>query len=102
MVIISAEMALLILDLQVAQTKGEALKESTKKSLLTQLKTYEKFCNTYKLQYFPCDNQQLCRFGQHLSGWFESADAVGNYILGIRTCMALLGLEIPSAQDRQM
>ena len=92
----------MLLDIQVAQTKGEALKESTKKNLLTHLKAYEKFCNRYLLQYFPCDTQQLCRFGQHLSSTFQSPDAVGNYISGIRTCLALLGLEVPPAQDKQM
>ena len=54
------------------------------------------------MEYFPIDNTQLCRFGQHLAKTFDSPDAVSNYISGIRTCMALLGLEIPSPQDRQM
>ena len=99
---ISAQMGLLILDMQVAQTKGQSIKDSTKRNLLCYLGAYEKFCNTYLLEYFPCDNQQLCRFGQHLSKTFQSPEAVGNYILGMKTCLALLGLEIPSPQERQM
>ena len=90
------------LDIAVAATKGHSIKESTKKNLLCQLTSYEKFCDRYLLEYFPCDNKQLCRFGQHLSATFESPDAVGNYISGVRTCLALLGLEVPDASDRQM
>ena len=78
------------------------MKESTKKNLLTQLNSYQKFCNRYMLQYFPCDNRQLCRFGQHLKSTFESPDAVGNYLSGIHTMLALLGLEIPDVKDRHM
>ena len=92
----------MILDLEVADTKGQALKECTKKNLLCHLKAYEQFCRTYMVDIFPCDNKQLCRFGQHLSHTFESPDAIGNYISGMRTCLALLGQEIPSAQDKQM
>ena len=92
----------MLLDLAVANTKGHSIKESTKKNLLTQLTAYEKFCDRYLLEYFPCDNKQLCRFGQHLSTTFESPEAVGNYLSGIRTCLALLGLEIPDVADRQM
>ena len=88
--------------MQVVATKGEAVKESTKKNLLTQLNSYQKFCDRYMLQYFPCDNRQLCRFGQHLKSTFESPDAVGNYLSGIHTMLALLGLEIPDVKDRQM
>ena len=100
--IFSARWKLMILDLQVAQTKRESLKESTKKNLLCQLNAYEKFCQEYILEYFPCDNRQLCRFGQYLCKSFESPDAVANYLSGIRTCLALLGLEVPPVQDKQM
>ena len=54
------------------------------------------------LEYFPCDNKQLCRFGQHLSQTFESPEAVCNYLSGIRTCLALMGLELPDVNDRQL
>ena len=37
-----------------------------------------------------------------MSSTFESPDAVGNYLSGIRTCLALLGLEVPDVNDRQM
>ena len=90
------------LDLAVAHTKGQSVKESTKKNLLCQLNAYEKFCDRYLLEYFPCDNRQLCRFGQHLSSTSESPEAVGNYLSGVRTCLALMGLEEPDVNDRQM
>ena len=83
-------------------TKGHSIKESTKKNLLTHLSAYEKFCQRYLLECFPCDNKQLCRFEQHLSDMFEFPEAVGNYMSGVRTCLALLGLEIPDVNDRQM
>ena len=102
MVIISARIALIQLDTKVAATKGQSIKDSTKKNLLTQLNAYEKFCDTYLLEYFPCDNRQLCRFGQHLSRSFESPESVCNYLSGVRTCLALLGLQVPDTQDRQM
>ena len=98
----SAQTQLLILDLQVAQTKGQAMKDSTKKNLLCHFNAYEKFCGIYILECFPCDNKQLCRFRQHLAKTFQSPDAVINYMAGIRTCLALLGLEIPPVQDKQM
>ena len=82
------------MDLEVATTKGQAVKESTKKNLLTYLNSYQQFCNKYQLPYFPTDNIQLCRFGQHLARTFQSSDAVGNYQCDIRTCQALLGFEV--------
>ena len=89
---ISARIALMQLDMEVATTKGKAIKESTKKKPAShKLSAYEKFCNRYCLEYFPCDNTQLCRFGQHLSRSFESPEAVGNYMSGICTCLALMG-----------
>ena len=54
------------------------------------------------MEYFPCNNRQLCRFGQHLSSTFESPEAVGNYLSGVRTCLALLGLQVPDVNDKQM
>ena len=98
----SAVVALVQLDLEVAITKGESIKQSTKKNLLSQLNAYEKFCNRYLLPYFPCDNIQLCRFGQHLSKELSSPDSIGNYTSGMRTMMALLGQEPPDPKDRQM
>ena len=73
----SAILALAQLDMEVSMTKGHSVKESTKKNLLSQLGSYEKFCNQYMLNYFPCDNLQLCRFRQYLSRTFKSPDAVG-------------------------
>ena len=78
------------------------MKESTKKNLLSQLTAYEKFYNRYLLIYFPLDNTQLCRFGQHLSATHTSPDSVNNYISGMRTCTALLGFEAPDVDDKQM
>ena len=101
-IFISAQVQLMIVDQQVAQTKSQSLKESTRKNLLCILKAYEEFCGTYMLEHFPCNNKQLCRFGQHLSRTFESPDAVSNYVSGIRTCIALLGMEVPAPQDRQI
>ena len=99
---ITAAVALAQLDLKVAETKGHSVKESTKKNLLTHLNAYQKFCDRYLLNYFPCDNKQLCRFGQHLTTNMESPDSIGNYLSGIRTVLALLGLEIPDVKDKQM
>ena len=90
------------MDKAVAKTKGQSIKESTRKNLICILGAYEKFCDTYMIVYFPCDNKQLCRFGQHLSKTFKSPEAVANYQSGVRTCLALLGLEVPDTNDRQM
>ena len=92
----------MVLDAAVADTKTHSIKESTRKNLLSHITSYEKFCDRYMLQYFPCDNTQLCRFGQHLSATFSSPESVGNYLSGIRTCLALLGFEIPDTNDRQI
>ena len=92
----------MILDVEVAHTRGEALKDSTKKNLLTQLTAYKKFCDKYILQYFPADNTQICRFGQHLSKTFRSPEAMGNYMSAVRTFSALLGLPIPNPQQKEM
>ena len=99
---ISAKLELMKLDLAVSETKGQSVKDSTKKNLLSQINAYEEFCDKYLLQYFPCDNTQLCRFGQHLSTKFQSSDSVGNYLSGIHTCLALLGLQVPDVNDKQM
>ena len=85
-----------------AYTKGESLKDSTKKNLCSQLSAYEKFCNIFLLPYFPADNIQICRFGQYLAQTFQSPDAVGNYMSAVRTFMALLGLPIPNPQQKEM
>ena len=92
------------LDDLVAATKALAVKESTKKGYLTHLTAYTEFCNRFELNYFPCDNLQLCRFGQYLVKYrqLKSADSIGNYMSGIRTCMALLGLTIPDPLEKQI
>ena len=95
-------MALVQLDLEVAATKGHSVRQSTKNNLLSQLNAYEKFCDRYALNYFPCDNLQLCGFGQHLRKDLSSPDSIGNYLSGMCTILALLGLEIPDVKDRQM
>ena len=100
--LISVAIRLAVLDLEVAATKGQAVKESTKKNLLCYLKSYQGFCDSYQLKYFPFDNKQLCRYGQHLARTFQSAEAVGNYQSGVRTCQAMLGLQVPSPQEKQM
>ena len=88
--------------MEVAATKGHSLKESTRKNIICYLGAYERFCDRYLIPYFPCDNKQLCRFGQHLSTTLKSPEAVSNYISGIRTCLALLGLAIPDPKEKQM
>ena len=55
-ILISAHIALALLDLQVADTKGQSVKDSTKKNLTTHLSAYQKFCDRYLIPYFPCDN----------------------------------------------
>ena len=99
---ISAWVELTILDAEVTFTRGESLKDSTKKNLLTQLSAYQKFCDKYLLRYFPADNRQICRFGQHLARSFKSPEAVGNYQSAVRTFSALLGLPIPDPQEKEM
>ena len=84
-VYISAWFGLLILDAEVAHTRGEALKGSTKKNLLVQLNSYQAFCDEFLLNYFPVDNKQICRYGQYLARTFKSPDAVGHYQSAIRT-----------------
>ena len=99
-ILILAHVELVRLDLQVAATKAQSVKDSTKKNLLSQLGSSERFCDRYILEYFPCDNRQLCRYRQYLSKTFQSPDAVGNYLSGVRICLALLGLEVPDTNDR--
>ena len=91
-----------MLDAQVAHTKGQSFKNSTKKNLLTQLSAYQKFCDKYQLPYFPADNKHICRFGQHLAQTFKSPDSVGNYLSAVRTFMALMGFPIPNPQEKRM
>ena len=83
------------MDAQVAHTKGQAIKNSTKKNLVTHLNAYIKFCDQYLLRYFPTDNQQICRFGQHLAKTLTSPDSIGNYMSAIRTFHAILALQYP-------
>ena len=85
-----------------AATKGQSIKDSTKKNLLTHLNAYQKFCDRYLLSYFPCNNMQLCRFGQHLTKSLTSPDSIGNYLSGMRTMLALVGNIVPDAKDKQM
>ena len=101
-ILISAWVELLMLDAQVAHTKGESLKQSTKRNLLTQLTSYQRFCNKYQLTYFPADNKQICRYGQYLAKTFQSPEAVGNYMSAVRTFMALMGMKIPSPAEKEV
>ena len=97
-------MELIELDELVTKTKSLAVKDSTKKGYLTHLTAYIEFCDRFSFNYFPCDNLQLCRFGQYLVKYrgLKSADSVGNYMSGIRTCIAMLGLAIPDPLEKQM
>ena len=93
---------MLVLDTHVAHTKSQSVKDPTKKNLMTQLTAYQRFCDKYNLQYFPADNKQICRFGQHLASTFRSPDSIGNYLSAVRTFMALLGMPIPSPAEKEM
>ena len=93
---------LILLDCEVANTKAHSIKASTKKNLCIHLNSYRYFCDRFGFDLFPCDNKQLCRYGQYLARTFKSAESVGNYQSGIRTCHALLGLPIPDPSERQM
>ena len=92
----------MILDAEVAFTRGQALKDSTKKNLICQLGSYQEYCDKFGTPYFPADNKQIYRFGQHLARTFHSPDAVGNYQSAVRTFLALLGMPIPSPQEKEM
>ena len=85
-----------------ANTKAQSIKDSTKKNLLVHLNSYKIFCDRFRFDLFPCDNLQLCQYGQYLARTFKSADGVGNYQSGIRTCHALLGLPVPDPSEKQM
>ena len=100
--ILSAWFELLVLDTQVTYTKGESLKESTKKNLISQLNAYQRFCDLLLVPYFPADNTQICRFGKFLARTFKSPEAVGNYQSAIRTFSALVGLPISSPNEKEM
>ena len=102
MVILSDSIQLQLLDAGVTHTKAQSLKDSTKRNFMTQLRAYQKFCDKYNLPYFPADNKQICRFGQHLAQTFKSPDAVGNYLSAVRTFMALLALPIPKPNEKEM
>ena len=102
--VISVEIQLVVLDARGSATRGNAIKQSTKHNILTHINSYEEFCRRYALNFFLADNRQLCRFGQHLisNKQFRSADLVGNYLSGIRTCHAILGFTTPDVQEKNM
>ena len=101
---VSVEIQLAVLDAQVAQTKAQAIKHSTKRNILAHITAYQQFCEIYNLQMFPADNKQICRFGQYLMSVrkFKSPDSIGNYQSGVRTCHAILGFKTPNTQDKEM
>ena len=90
------------MDAEVAYTRSNAVKHTTKRNILCQLKAYRRFCDRFELPYFPADNNQICRFGQFLARTFESPESVSNYLSGIRTCHSLLGMEPPDVKDKHM
>ena len=101
---ISVLVELAELDNLVDKTKSMAVKESTKKGYITHITAYIEFCDRFGFSYFPCDNLQLCRFGQFLVKYrqLRSPESIGNYMSGIRTCMAILGLSVPDPLEKQM
>ena len=102
--VISVILDIIELDEAVAKTKGQAVKSSTKKNLLSQMNSYEAFCKRYEFDYFPCNTKQLCRYGQFLKDikGFISAESIGNYISAVRTAHTLLGFDPPQSEDKQM
>ena len=97
-------MELAELDELVANTKQLAVKESTKKGYITHITAYIEFCDRFGLPQLPCDNLQLCRFAQYLVKYrnMKSSDSIGNYVSGIRTSMAIMGLPVPDPLEKQM
>ena len=97
---ISAQLELILIDILVAKTKGCGITKGRKANLLTHLQSYKKFCDRYRVPYFPADVVQMCRFGQYLALTFESPHSVDNYQSGIRTCHTILGLKPPPSNDK--
>ena len=101
-ILISAHIALALLDLQVADTKGQSVKDSTKKNL-----TNTPQCLPKVLWQVP---NSLLSLWQHTvvpvrttpHQTLKYPDSIGNYLSGIRTMLALIGNTAPDVKDRQM
>ena len=70
-----------------------AFRPGTAKNQLTHIKTYVGFCVKFKQRFMDPDEDTLCAFVEFLCLSLKSAASVRNYISGVRTFHAKLGID---------
>ena len=93
------ELWLALLDERVAQFTLHGIAVSTTRNLKTHINAYVCFCTKYKLDPFPADTLQLCRYVAYLTDTHDSTDSIKNYVSGVCTLHMLMGFEAPAISE---
>ena len=84
-------------DLQ--DTQARSYSAGTLKNLCCQWRAFRHFVVMYGLFFWPVPEHIMCLFAQYLAYTFHSANAIKNYLFGIRTIHTLLRAKPPCLQD---
>ena len=84
-------------DLQ--HTKSSAYAAGTLKNLACQWRAFRHFCIIYESFEWPVSEHTLCLFAQYLAYTFHLAQAVRNYLNGVRKIHILMRARAPDLQD---
>ena len=79
----------------VQNARLQAMASSTRKNIVTQVKTYLLFSIYFSLQPFPVTEQALENFIQFLSMNFRSPNAVKNYVVGLQSFSSIKNWSFP-------
>ena len=90
------------LEKDLANTQKSAYAAGTLRNLMTQWRSFYRFCKKYKLTNWPVDEHTLCLYAQFLAYSFHSAKSIRNYLYGIRTLHLLTKVTPPSFKDAEV
>ena len=65
--------------------------DSTWKSIQSQVRCYERFCNYFQLPLLPFTEDQACRYAVYLGHIMDAPGTISNYISGVKTLHKLEG-----------
>lgn len=87
---------------ELKKSKKQAYAEGTTANVLTQWRTFNKFCDKYDIHEWPSSTETLCLFAQYLAKRMRSVKSIENYLFGVVKLHLYAGEVAPSLKDFQI
>ena len=85
-----------------AETQKSAFAAGTLRNLMTQWRSFHRFCKRYNINQWPVSEHVMCLYAQFLAFSFHAAKSIRNYLYGIRTLHFLAKVQPPNLKDPEV